>query len=391
VSEAADSSWTNGDRAPEIRQLDRIDWSFPGSGTDPRSIHKLHWFAGNFIPQIPAALIELLSVPGDLVLDPFGGSGTTVLEAARLGRRSIYSDSVTACAFIARSKVALGEAPPSRETREHILQALTWRHACHSDEAGVNGEGSASELADWFAPGTLGQLRHLWRLVETAGDASLGLIFSDLLFACASTEGSLTSTGGTRRHHWGWIADNVRPKELVEHDAVQGFVERLAALPQVGQGWAHRPLVLQADARRLPLADGEVDLIVTSPPYISVIDYVRAQRLLYLWMNWPFDVERADEIGARYKRRRQDATIAYLAQMRDCWAELARVLKPRGRLAVVLGESRAFPEISRRTMEDAAALMPLVWGPAPRRGSRRRVSDRMGRESHEILFVAEKP
>ncbi len=172
---------------------------------------------------------------------------------------------------------------------------------------------------------------------------------------------------------------------------MQGFVERLAALPQVGQDWAHRPLVLQADARRLPLPDNEVDLIVTSPPYVSVIDYVRAQRLLYLWMNWPFDAERADEIGARYKRRRQDAAIAYLSQMRDCWTELARVLRPGGRLAVVLGESRAFPEISRRTMEDATALMPLVWGPVLRRGSRRRVSDRMGRESEEILFVAEKP
>ncbi len=126
------------------------------------------------------------------MLDPFGGSGTTVLEAARLGRRSIYSDSVTACAFIARAKVALGESPPSRETREHILQVLTWRHACHSDEVGVNGEGSALELADWFAPGTLGQLRHLWQLIEAVGDPSLGLIFSDLLFACASTEGSLT-------------------------------------------------------------------------------------------------------------------------------------------------------------------------------------------------------
>ena len=379
------------DRSSVIRDLDRIDWSFPRSGTKPYSIHTSHWFAGNFIPQIPAAMIELLSEPGDVVLDPFGGSGTTVLEAARLGRRSIYSDCVTACTFIATGKIALGASPPSVTTRDRILTALTWKHACYSDAVGANGEGSAPGLAEWFAPGTLAQLRYLWQIIEAEADPALLLIFSDLLFACASTEGSLTSTGGIRRHHWGWVADNVRPKELNEHDAVQGFVERLVALPNVQQNWSFQPTVLRADARKLPIADGAIDLIVTSPPYISVIDYVRAQRLLYLWMKWPFDMERAEEIGARYKRRRKDASDAYLAQMSDCWAEFARVLRPGGRLAVVLGESRAFNGIAHRTIEDASKVMPLLWGPVSRRGSRRRVSDRLGRESHEMLFVAEKP
>ncbi len=379
------------DRASNTSDLDRIDWSFPRTGTDPRSIHKHHWFAGNFIPQIPAALIEILSKPGDLVLDPFGGSGTTVLEAARLGRRSIYSDGVTACVSIARAKVALGIAPPQRQTRDQILDALTWKHVCHSNKPGSNGEGSASALSDWFAPGTLGQLRFLWQMIEPKDNYSLDLIFWDLLFACASTEGSQTSTGGTRRHHWGWVADNVRPKVLIEHDAIQGFIDRLAGLPLDSQNWLYEPTILQADARHLPLPDNEIDLIVTSPPYISVIDYVRAQRLTYLWMNWPFDSERAAEIGARYKRRRLGAENAYLQQMRECWAEFSRVLKPGGKLAVVLGESRAFPGVSERAMEDARSIMPMFWGPVIRRGSRRRVSDRRGSESRETLFVVQKP
>src|SRR3546814_9534370 len=65
----------------DVARLNRLNWDFPQAGTAQGSIHKFHWFPGNFIPQIPAALIEILSAPGDPVLDPFGGSGTTSIEA----------------------------------------------------------------------------------------------------------------------------------------------------------------------------------------------------------------------------------------------------------------------------------------------------------------------
>lgn len=133
-------------------RLDRIDWDFPQAGTVTGSIHQLHWFPGNFIPQIPAALIEVLSRPGDLVLDPFGGSGTTVLEAARLGRRSIYSDAVSACALIARAKIAAATKGLARGTTTEILHALTWDHACFSDEVDSKAKAPPPTLPSGIIP-----------------------------------------------------------------------------------------------------------------------------------------------------------------------------------------------------------------------------------------------
>lgn len=75
------------EEADVVRRLNGVDWDFPGARTLGGSVHALHWFPGNFIPQIPAHLIQLLSRPGDLVLDPFCGSGTTGAEAYRLGRK----------------------------------------------------------------------------------------------------------------------------------------------------------------------------------------------------------------------------------------------------------------------------------------------------------------
>lgn len=376
-----------------INRLDRIDWDFPQAGTAPGSIHKFHWFPGNFIPQIPAALIEILSSPGDVVLDPFGGSGTTSIEAALLGRRSLYSDRISASVFLAKAKSAALSHGLTSETRDRVLEAITFDHTCLSEAVGINGEGGDTLLSLWYAPRTLAQLRYLWAIIEreTAEQRLiLLLVFSDLLFACASTGGSLTATGKKRRHHWGWVADNVIPKQLIEHNAIAEFRSRLIVLGHLKAMAFDEPTFLQNDARALPICAESVDLVVTSPPYIGVIDYVRANRMMYMWMGWPFDMERAEEIGARYKRKRLMAARQYLDEMKACWNEIYRVLRPNGHLAIVIGESRAFPGIFKSTLKDISELMPIVWGPRERMPTRRRVADRADRDPHEVVLVAAK-
>jgi hypothetical protein len=374
--------------------LDSIDWNFPRAGTDARSVHTVHWFPGNFIPQIPTAFIQALAKPGDLVFDPFGGSGTTAVEAVRLGRRAILSDRVSACVLISSGKLAIQATGLDRHCKGDILRALTWRHQCQSDRVGRNGEGSDPSLATWFAAGTLSELRFLWSLVESQSHELtkriLTLLFSDLLFACASPGRALTSTGKRRRHHWGWVADNVRPKKPVEHDAIGLFEARIAALPENASRRGPRGVVLQQDARHLAIQSNSIDLVVTSPPYIGVIDYALANRLLYTWMSWSLSDERNEEIGARYKRRRSHLIDEYLIQMRDCWSEIHRVLRPGAHCAIVLGESRRFPGTAQKVLVDLSKLMLRVWGPVTRNPSRRRVSDREANEPIEYLCVFRK-
>src|SRR5579863_1972135 len=60
--------------------LDAVDWSFTDDNTNYLS-HDIHPYPGKFIPQIPRNLIARLSLRGELVYDPFGGCGTTALEA----------------------------------------------------------------------------------------------------------------------------------------------------------------------------------------------------------------------------------------------------------------------------------------------------------------------
>jgi hypothetical protein len=386
----------------EVRRLDRVNWNFPGAGTDPGSVHALHWFPGNFIPQIQAVLIQLLSDPGDLVLDPFGGSGTTGVEAVRLGRRSITSDRMSACVLISGAKLAMLAGALDHRTRIELLTQLTFDHECRSDHVGRRGEGGNSELGAWYASDTLAQLRYIWALVEgqtsEANRLVLTALFSDVLFDCAAPGGAFTRTGGRRRHHWGWVADNVHPRVLAEHDAIDRFRQRLVPqnLARPGPFGLILPamsgagLVLQQDARKMALTDGSFDLIVTSPPYVGVIDYTHANRLLYTWMGWSMEDERRDEIGARFRRKRSKLVDEYLDDMRRSRDEIYRVLRRGAFIAMVLGESKSFPGTAHRVFADFGELMPLVWGPVPRHPSRRRVSDQAARDPVEFVCVFRK-
>src|SRR3990170_5961547 len=80
-----------------------IDWSFTTDDTGFLT-HDLHPYPAKFIPQIPRTCIAQLSLPGELVLDPFGGSGTTALEAIRLGRRALSVDANAVGTLIGRVK-----------------------------------------------------------------------------------------------------------------------------------------------------------------------------------------------------------------------------------------------------------------------------------------------
>ena len=74
-----------------INEINEIGWEFKNSDTQYLS-HNIHRYSGKFIPQIAHSAIELLTSPGDVVLDPYLGSGTTALEAMLLGRKCIGVD-----------------------------------------------------------------------------------------------------------------------------------------------------------------------------------------------------------------------------------------------------------------------------------------------------------
>jgi hypothetical protein len=378
------------------RALGGVDWNFPGARTGLDSVHSLHWFPGNFIPQIPSYLVQILSSHQSIIWDPFCGSGTTGIEAALLGRTALMSDVNSACLLISSGQAA-ALSSVTRECLERVMKRTEWTR--RSDYVGIRGEGASEELVHWFDADTLSQLRYVWKCIEDSWSdpveySLLATMFSDVLFRCAAASTKQTSSGLKRRHHWGWIADNVRPRRPGRHDAVTLFRKRVGHVVDLQRSLGTREVgrirIEQRDARASWVKPGSVDTIITSPPYLGMIDYASANRLTYLWMGWDLNRERQLEIGARARRERKDEPAQYLEAMGLAVRQCYRALGQGGYCAVVIGSSRKFPGYAEKVLSLFGEGLSVIWGPIPRVPTRRRVSERAGTEPVELICVFQK-
>ena len=84
---------------------DALDSSYISlGGRRTASVHEFYRYPARFSPQLARAAIKAFTGPRDLVLDPFAGGGTTVVEAQQLGRYAIASDINPIATFVTRAK-----------------------------------------------------------------------------------------------------------------------------------------------------------------------------------------------------------------------------------------------------------------------------------------------
>jgi DNA methylase len=380
-----------------ISRLSRTDWDFTGQYSES-PFSAIHWHPGRYASQLPAVLIGLLSKPGEAVLDPFAGSGTTLIEAQRLGRRSLGVDVNPVSCLISRSKTLLLDAKAIQEAiRELKLEATTILSAQLSTYSEPRTDSFIPETvqaAKWYTKEVRRDLGALWgRVTRHRGarrilaEASFSAI---LLKVCRETR------------HWGYVCDNSSPKTNHSGDVLEeycvildrladAYAERDAQLEaRFGVGAAMENAEVLCGRAEIELANvlpGAFDLVVTSPPYYGVTDYVKAQRLSMEWMGLEIEPLRLGELGARSKRHRKTAEQEYLEGLRRVFELVSRCLRRGGRCAVVIGESG-----TRNAVVKSAADAMAVSGLTCEVNLNRRVSSQRRQapsvtNEHILIFV----
>ncbi|MBV9126102.1 MAG: restriction endonuclease [Planctomycetes bacterium] len=393
-----------------LNRLQAVDWEFTREKTTYLS-HDLHPYPAKFIPQIPAHLIQILSLPGELVLDPFGGSGTTALEALLAGRAALSVD-VNPLAKI------IGEAKTLTLNKEEIDALNEWHDqltTLSSRPRLLERELTATEAAyrslvpdipnmsDWFCAPAVRELAFLrWQLERLSFDKCAQLakaVFSRSILKASNQDSE------TRYTH--------KPKDLSPGFTVRVFAANLAGalrkIQQLGRRLQFRKatfvtLDLREESAVLPepgspvgLRENSVDLIVTSPPYPNATDYHLYHRFRLFWLGFdPRDLARK-EIGSHLRHQKESTGFAaYLQEMKLCLQNLLKVLRP-GRYAVlVLGDGIFDKQVCATSAEVARAAEQVgfaIAGSVERKvhATRRSFISAARRLTSEHLLVLRKP
>lgn len=334
----------------KLSQLQNIDWEFSdykGFSSFPADINSLHWHPAPFVPQIPAILIQALTEEGDTILDPFAGAGVTLVEAARLKRRFIGIDINPNAVNIIKAKFyALSLL--NKQLFLTIKKDLESLPSVDSIEDYCMKFGVDKEVIKWFEKKTLKELFSLHQYVKSEPNSRNRLLkkvlFSSILQKCCS-----------QREHYTYVTDGCYPDKLLYINAKELFLNQMESTEKAVEtfrkqyrlmyhkDWSFSDSVISVgDARDLRfLKNGSVDIVVTSPPYLGVNDYVRSMRLT--WLFFPEKgIQNAMkyEIGARWKRNRKYAYEEYVDGMDKSFSEISRALKPTGFLCLVIGKGR---------------------------------------------------
>jgi hypothetical protein len=339
-----------------------------------RATHYLHAYPAKLLPHIAHFFLasEKLCPAGGIVLDPFSGSGTVALESCLSGRLAAYVDTNPLARLITETKVCIPKDMAFAEALNR-LDARFRRSRMVRHPAVVN-------VDKWFHPDVVRSLSRL----KAAIDIEPAMETRRLFQATFSATVRRVSNADPRLSVPVMAKDVLlRPPENVWQRFCDQYLANCKRIAELVALSPARPEIRLAgpDARRLltnvggALDANSVDLVITSPPYAGAQKYIRASSLCLGWLGIaeegqlkPLEnvtigrehlakshidlpqmtsVAAANRVIARVREKnvvRAAICATYLNEMEDVLKQLQVVIKPGGKIVLVIGNNEVCGE-----------------------------------------------
>jgi SAM-dependent methyltransferase len=265
----------------------------PSARKDPKYVtHGLHPYKGKFYPQLAKALINLCNLKNDAsILDPFCGSGTTLLEGYLNGYRTFGCDMHPLAAKIAKAKVGILEVNPDvvHDAVGTLFNRIDQAPDTPPEERDQFDQHCLEEIDRWFAKPVANKLNWLLRSIRSVSE---GLVrdFLEVVLSSIIREVSQQDPTDLRIRR--------RKVPLEDADVYELYLDVLDEQYQrIERFWSVRGFspsefrscrIVEGDSRerssfnRLGIGESSIDLILTSPPYATALPYIDTDRLSLL-------------------------------------------------------------------------------------------------------------
>jgi hypothetical protein len=310
-----------------------------------KHVHRLHPYLGKFVPQLVEALLERHLPRGRNVLDPFAGSGTTLVQSLESGRNATGVDVAAFNCLLMRVKTAeYNLFTLETELRDSLRRLESFD--------GARPPRPKAFVDAWYAPKAAAELVFYRSMIEDYehGDVMRVILARAARSARRTTHFDLDFPREPQIGEY-WCHKHrktCRPVERSEHFIRRYALDTLERIRAFSRVRARGPEahVLHGDARELDLG-GRFDGIVTSPPYPGLIDYHEQHRYAYELL--ALDDRRDLELGAAERGVSAKAIGDYVDGIAAVFAS-ARASLPRGaRVVIVINDRRElYPDILDR-------------------------------------------
>ncbi|HUT86177.1 MAG TPA: DNA methyltransferase [Elusimicrobiales bacterium] len=321
--------------------------------------HGYHRYPAKFIPQIVSRLIKKYTKEGDLVVDSFGGCGTTLVESKVMRRSSIGVDINPVAVLMTKAKKTPIEPTKIEEQFSKLKEKID------SFNKGTKVKAPEHERIDyWFKLGEKRKLAFLFSEISKIKDQDVRDFFycgfSNILKNCSI-----------------WLQKSNKPTRDLKKKPADPFVAFSRQVKAMLRGNADFFNLLQekkclktpcnvycADARKIPAKSNSVSLIVTSPPYVTSYEYADLHQLTALWFEYTKNLSdfRKKFIGTAYHNKKElvlnskiaenikgallkkdkktaEEVATYFSEMNQVFEEMKRILKKGGRTCIVIGNT----------------------------------------------------
>jgi len=314
---------------------------------------QVHPFPARMAPEL--AFAALRRAPSDaIVLDPMCGSGTVLQEARKQGMLAFGFDIDPLAVLVTRVTCTRTDAAYVRRAANKLVnEARTIRSP---ELPWMDADPTTAKFVDfWFHSQQQKQLRRLAYLLHERS----GKIADVLRVALSRT--IITKDAGASRARDVSHSRPHRVRDTNTYDVYAGFLQAVEKMvPLLDTPDKGAVSVERRDARRLPPSlKGRIDLVITSPPYLNAIDYMRGHRMSLVWLGFQIQqlsklrsnsvgAERYPEKGAEslsaprvsgLSERQQGMLDRYAGDTDVLMGQLAEALSPEGEAALVVGDS----------------------------------------------------